>query len=383
MRSKQASLLDMPDPEPGAADVSAELCRILADEIVRDGDMPFSEFMDRALYHPRLGYYRNGGQRFGAGGDFVTAPELGGLFALGLSRHLAVAAERLGPDWVLLELGAGSGALARDLLAALPQPPATYRILETSAALRQVQSETLAGLDPALRERVEWVDTPPSEAFQGVILANEVIDALPAALFGITEDAPVEYTVGVDGDAFAWRTAPPRPRIAAAVDELLAKLPQPLPAGYRSEIRPDLPAWLAAISQPLARGWLCLIDYGYARHEYYHPTRKAGTLTCHYRHRAHFEPLWRPGLCDITAWVDFTALGETAEALGLTVAGFVSQAEFLLGLNILDALPGETDTRRHMALAHELKQLVLPGEMGERFRVMALTRGVDTELPGL
>lgn len=375
--------MDLPAPAAEAAEVSDQLCRIIADEIATRGEIPFSRFMDLALYHPVLGYYRNGGRRFGAGGDFVTAPELGELFAIGLSRHLAAAPGLLGPDWTLLEIGAGSGGLARDLLIHLPEPPARYLILETSAALRQVQGETLNGLPETLRGRVAWIDTPPAESFSGVILANEVIDALPADVFGMTGQGPVAYRVGVEQDRFVWRTAAPGARLKQAVNDLLDKLPHTLPEGYRSEIRPDLPAWLATVSEPLARGWLCLIDYGYSRAEYYHPERSGGTLACHYRHRAHFEPFWRPGLCDITVWVDFTAVGEAAEALGLSVAGYTSQADFLLGLDILDTLPGPADERRHLALSGELKQLVLPGEMGEKFRVMALVRNLEADLPGL
>lgn len=383
MRSSESSLLDLPAPAAEAAAVSDELCRILADEIAAHGPIPFSRYMELALYHPRLGYYRHGGQTFGAGGDFVTAPELGGLFATGLARHLAAAPARCGPDWTLLELGAGTGALARDLLTRLETPPARYLILETSAALRRIQSETLSGLPDTLRDRVAWLDTPPADgSLTGVILANEVIDALPADVFGIEDGNIVEYRVAIDNDRFTWRTGPPRERLLSAVDDLLGHLPHALPPGYRSEIRPDLPAWLETVSRPLARGWLCFIDYGYDRASYYHPERRGGTLACHYRHRAHFEPFWNPGLCDLTAWVDFTALGEAAEALGLEVAGYASQAEFLLALDILDALPGPDDPG-HLALAAELKQLVLPGEMGEKFRVMALGRDAMSGLPGL
>jgi len=337
--------------------------------------------MAMALYEPGLGYYVNGLERFGAGGDFITAPEQGRLFAGALARCLDRATATLGDDWTLLELGPGSGALARDLLPSLPRPPRRYLLLEPSAALRQAQRETLAGLPEALARRLEWVAAPPGECFDGAIVGNEVADAIPVQRFRITDDGIEEARVAVSGGRFTWHWAEAGAPLREAVESALADLPARPGPGYVSEIRPHLAEWLRTVTDPLARGLALLVDYGYPRGEYYHPDRNAGTLVCHYRHRAHFDPFFRPGLTDISAFVDFTALAEGAAACALEVAGFTTQAGFVLGSGVGDEIERIDDDRERLRLAGEFKRLVLPGEMGERFKVLVLSRGPAPALP--
>lgn len=333
--------------------------------------------MEMALYEPGLGYYVNGLHKFGAAGDFVTAPEQGRLFAAGIARQLDRVGAALGPGWTVLEAGPGSGALARDALKQMTCPPRRWLLLEPSAPLRRVQSETLRELPDELAARIEWLDAPPAESFSGAIVANEVIDALPVNVFEVAAEGLRERCVDLADGRLAWTSRPAPERLAAAVAHCLEDLPEAPAAGYIGEICPSLPGWLETVTAPLARGLALLVDYGYPRSEYYHPTRRAGTLVCHYRHRAHFDPFVWPGLTDISAFVNFTAVAEAADACGLEVAGYTSQAGFLLGMGVHELVERAEDETERLRLAGELKRLTLPGEMGEKFQVMALTRGMD------
>jgi len=362
--------------------LSRQLCTRIVNAIERDGPLPFDRYMSMALYEPGLGYYVNGLHKFGPTGDFVTAPEQGRIFARTLARQIAEVASALDSEWTLLELGAGSGALAGNLLEAMECPPKRYLILEPSAALREIQAERLGELSDDLRERIEWISQPPSSPFEGVIVANEVMDALPVACFEITENGPVERCVGIENERFVWAQTPPSRRLSKAIETLQNDLPEPLAVGYQSEICLDLPGWIGTITDCLSRGVALLIDYGYPRSEFYHRDRSGGTLVCHYRHRAHFDPFVWPGLTDLSAFVDFTAVAEAAADHQLDVAGFTSQSGFLLSLGIQDFLEQVDDTREHMRLAGEIKRLVLPAEMGEKFKVIALSRALDDPLRG-
>jgi SAM-dependent MidA family methyltransferase len=233
-----------------------------------------------------------------------------------------------------------------------------------------------------LRRRIDWLGAPPEKSFEGVILANEVIDALPVNCFEITKTGVTERAVTVAGERFGWTRQDPDERLQAAVSELQNSLPTPLPAGYRSEICLDLPAWLNTVTAPLARGLALFIDYGYPAAEYYHPDRLQGTLVCHYRHRAHFDPFVWPGLTDLSAFVDFSRVAEAGSEAGLEVAGFTSQAGFLLALGAHEFLDQADDEIDRLRLAAELKRLTLPGEMGEKFKVLGLTRDLDQQLTG-
>ncbi|HLS05238.1 MAG TPA: SAM-dependent methyltransferase [Wenzhouxiangella sp.] len=367
--------LSLPQPPDELARLSTELGNRMVAEIQRGGPMPFDQYMRMALYEPGLGYYVNGLHKFGAEGDFVTAPGQGALFAAAVARQCDEVARAIGPGWTLMELGPGAGTLARDVLERLEVPPARYLILEPSAALRQVQRETLDTLPAALRAKVHWLDAPPEESFEGVILANEVIDALPVARFLVDKGRFFEQFVAVGDQRLQWHVAEPRPRVMSALKALAEALPAPLPGGYASEICVDLPGWLDTVTRPLARGLALFIDYGYPRAEYYHADRSDGTLVCHYRHRAHFDPFVWPGLTDISAFVDFTAAAEAGHDAGMEVAGFSSQAGFLLSLGVHEMIEQAASERERMSLAGEIKRLTLPGEMGERFKVLGLARG--------
>lgn len=376
------SAIDLPTPPPELIELSHTLGERIVHWIHQHGPMPFDRYMQMCLYEPGLGYYFNGLHKFGAGGDFVTAPEQGSLFAQALARHIDQISPEWGDGWVLLELGAGSGVLARDVLLHLKNPPSQYLILEPSAALRDVQAQTLRNAQ--LEDQVQWLNEPPSETFKGLVLGNEVIDALPVKRWRFSEQGIEELAVSVETHEgvgrLVWTTMPPSQRLCGAVKKLMDHLPQPLPIGYESEILVDLPDWLKTVTNPLSHGVALFIDYGYTNEVYYHPDRTTGTLVCHYRHRAHFDPFIWPGLTDLSAFVDFSALGHAAEAIGLHVGQFATQAQFVLASQVHDSFLAFSDERQRLKALSEFKRLTLPGEMGEKFKVMALMRNQNTPL---
>jgi SAM-dependent MidA family methyltransferase len=350
------------------------------------GWLPFAQFMEAALYAPGLGYYVAGREPFGAAGDFVTAPELSPLFANCLAAQVAEILHAAGGGDVV-EYGAGSGRLALDLLTALERRgalPDRYRIVEVSAALRERQRALLAAVPP-LAARVDWLEQPPPAGWRGVAIANEVLDALPVERFRIGRAGHEALGVVAAEEGFAWRARPAGPQLGAAIDRLQQRLPAPLPPGYVSELCPGLPSWIAAAARGLARGALLIVDYGLPRAQYYHASRDGGTLCAFHRHRRVDDVFQRPGLLDLTAWVDFSAAADAARDAGLAVAGLATQAHFLLALGVerelAALLEGAEPARRH-ALAQAAQTLMLPGEMGERFKVMALARGVAGPLAG-
>jgi SAM-dependent MidA family methyltransferase len=378
---------DLPSPDKDALAHSRSLAELIRDRVAAaSGWIDFSEFMDLALYAPGLGYYSAGARKFGAAGDFVTAPEISRLFGRCIGRFLS---ERLRgfSSATVLEVGAGTGAMAADILAVLEREdalPDRYLILEVSADLRQRQAQTIGERVPELARRVEWLDSFPESPFDGVVVANEVLDALPVTRFVAGGDGVKANGVCVEKGEFAWRAAPAPVELREAVRAIEAELPGRFEDGYASELCPSLPAFIAGLGASVNRGLILLVDYGLPRREFYHADRSSGTLRCHYRHRAHSNPFVYPGLQDITAWVDFTGLAEAAVAAGLDVAGYTTQAQFLLGAGVdreLAALTEELsvrgETRTHYELASQLKTLTLPGEMGERFKVMGLTRGIE------
>ncbi len=379
-QATRRSALELPDPPAELAELSGALWTRIVNEIERDGPMPFQRYMEMALYEPGHGYYVNGLHKFGSAGDFVTAPEQGALFGAAIAGWLDELADSLDSEnaetWTLLELGPGSGALARTVLESLERPPARLLLLEPSAALREVQRETLAALPQPLRDRVEWIDRPPDAPFDGAIIGNEVIDALPVERIRIGPSGPLREAldIGVEGPRWSGRSIDERLREAIARIE--ADLDAPLRDGYRTEVCVDLPDWLRAVTAPLRRGAVLLADYGYPRREYYHADRTGGTLVCQYRHRAHFDPLIWPGLTDLSAFVDFTAVADGLIDAGLELGGFTTQAGFLLGSGALDQLATVEDDRERLRLAGEFKRLTLPGEMGEKFKLITATRNV-------
>lgn len=376
--------LDLPEPSAEAQTVSARLSALIADEIERNGSIPFQRYMELALYAPGLGYYAAGSHKFGAAGDFVTAPELGGVMAETIAQTLAPVLRALSAP-TLMELGAGSGALAVDLLAALARRdalPQRYLILERSADLRERQRQWLQHRAAEFIDRVCWLDHPPEQPFEGAIIGNEVVDALACARFAIGLDGVREIHVTRGQSGFVETSRAARPQVVAAVAALQSQLDAPLAIDYESELIPELAPWLASISESLRGGLILLADYGYGRREYYHPQRHRGTLICHYRQRMHEDPYWYPGLSDITASVDFTALAEAGRDTGLDLLGYHSQAGFLIGAGIeqIYAHLAEVDDRQRLRLSTEIKRLMLPGEMGERFKMMLLGRNITEDL---
>jgi SAM-dependent MidA family methyltransferase len=365
-----------PLPEPTAEQMarSQQLQSLIVEEIHRSGGwIPFDRYMEMALYTPGLGYYSTL-QGLGAEGDFVTAPELSPLFSRVVARQIAPLLAQLEQPLVL-ELGAGSAVMAAEMLLELErndQLPQQYWILELSGALRQRQQQTLEQRAPHLLERVEWLQQLPEHPFCGVVLANEVVDAIPAERFMVRGGAAVALGVSTNPDGgLIWSESPH--------DSVPPSITLDVAEGYCSEVRPAITPWIAALSEQLQQGALLLIDYGYERAEYYRPERNQGTLKCFYRHHQHEEPLSWPGLQDITAHVDFSAVAEAADAVGLSVAGYTTQAYFLLagGLTRLAEAELLENLQVRVRTSQAIQQLTMPAQMGEVFKVMALTRAVS------
>ncbi len=348
------------------------------------GWISFSRYMEMALYEPGLGYYSAGARKFGEGGDFVTAPEVAPVFSRCMAGQCAEVLARQGGD--VLELGAGSGVMAAAMLAELESMgplPARYRILDLSADLRERQRATLGAAVPHLLERVEWLDRLP-DGFEGVVVANEVLDALPVDRFVWRCGEARALGVAAGAEGFEWAEAAAAPALAAAVEAIRRDRGAGWPDGYVSEVNSGLTPWLAAVAGALTRGVVLLVDYGLPRRELYAAERNAGTLLCHFRHRFNDDPFARPGLQDITAWVDFTAVAEAAESAGLDVVGYTTQAHFLIGNDLAGRLQhvADLDPVRRVNLSRQAMALTLPGEMGERFKVIGLVKGYDAPLRG-
>ena len=363
-----------------------ECSRALIGQAIRQagGAIPFDRYMELALYAPGAGYYVNGARKFGEQGDFVTAPEISSLFSQCLAHQCAELLAECGGS--ILEFGAGSGVMAADILArlqTLDALPERYQIMELSAELKARQQETLAQRVPALLERVEWLDRLPAAGWNGVVLGNELLDAMPVSRFRHGDSGWQESFVEVRADdlAEAWR--PASAGLTAALEALQARLGA-FPPGYVSEINLRLAGWMRAVAGFLQRGAVLLLDYGYTERAYYHPERAQGTLICHFQHRAHADFLALPGLQDITANVDFSAVAEAGIGAGLELAGYTTQGQFLLGcgLDSLLAAFDAADTETYLPRLQEAKQLVLPSGMGERFQAIAFIRGIATPLCG-
>ncbi|MCI1729614.1 MAG: SAM-dependent methyltransferase [Chiayiivirga sp.] len=374
----------LPPPDPAALAHSEQLRALIrADIRAQGGSIPFSRYMELALYAPGLGYYSAGSTKFGVAGDFVTAPELGPQFAQCVAEAVSPVLRGIGPESDFVELGGGSGAFAQDVLRALDARhalPRAYRILEPSADLRERQRTRLhAALKAAVFARIEWIDRPPEQPWRGVLFANEVLDALPTTRFSLAQGEVMEEHVALDASGdFTVRLRPADLLVGGAVRHIERSLGRAFEDGYRSEVLPQLPYWIQAVCGTLDRGLALFVDYGYPRSEYYLPERREGTLVCHYRHRAHADPFHLPGLQDLTAFVDFTAVAEAGLHAGFELAGFASQAAFLLNNGLQDRLQlaGADAVAQHRRNL-EAKRLTLPGDMGERFKAIGLQRGID------
>ncbi|MBF8268981.1 MAG: hypothetical protein HW386_690 [Gammaproteobacteria bacterium] len=383
----QHAVISLPPPDAAALAHSARLIdRIRAELDGRSGYIGFDRYMELALYEPGLGYYSAGARKFGQDGDFVTAPELSPLFSICLARQCRQILTGL-PDGSILELGAGTGKMACDILLELQRCnalPARYLILETSADLKQRQQQLLQAEIPDYFTRIIWLERLPEQPLSGVILANEVMDALPVHRIVDRQGVLYELQVQWHGGDFAWLEVPAGPALSRQVQDIKRQLRYSWPEVYTTEINMTLAPWLAALSESLTQGVMLLIDYGYPRNEFYHPERTDGTLLCHYRHRVHADPFLYPGLQDITASVDFTAVATAAVKAGLDVTGYTNQMYFLLGcgLDTILADMGASGLRQQLELANQAKMLTLPGGMGERFKVIALSRGMAGGLAG-
>lgn len=371
----------LPIPDAEAYAHSQSLNQFIRSEISANGNwIDFSRYMHLALYAPGLGYYSGGAKKFGYAGDFVTAPEISPLFAQTLASQAEQVLQHTPGD--ILELGAGTGRLALELLRELDtrgNVPEHYLILEVSAYLREVQQHTLAkNLSTELFAKVQWLDALPVH-FKGLILGNEVLDALPVHLLKTTDKGMLEVGVSMNADGFLWDEQPMAdPSLLAFASSL------ELPVGYMTEICPAAAALMASLCHVLEEGVILLVDYGFPKREYYHPQRSQGTLMCHYRHYAHGDPFLYPGLQDITAHVDFSNVAQTAQANGSMLKGYCGQAQFLINCGITEIL-GRTSPHNIAAyapLASQAQKLLSPAEMGELFKVIAVAKRCEYSLIG-
>lgn len=373
-------MASLPIPNAEAQAHSQALAHLIQQKIQQAGGwISFADFMQLALYASSLGYYSGGGKKFGLGGDFVTAPEISPLFAQSLANQLAQVVQLTHGD--ILELGAGTGKLATDTLLALAELnclPSHYFILEVSDHLRQVQLETLQKkLTPDLWQRVAWLNTLP-ETFNGVVIGNEVLDAIAAHIVHVTPNGLCERGVTFEG-GFAWQDS-----VITQQNLLAIVAQQNLPLGYITEFCPAASGLIASLATMLQHGVILMIDYGFAAREYYHPQRNQGTLMCHYQHYAHSNPLINVGLQDITAHVDFTSIAQAGVKHGLALSGFCSQAQFLMNCGILEIMRQVSphDMAHYAPLAAAAQKLLSPAEMGDLFKVIALSKNMDEALIG-
>lgn len=369
----------LPQPDAASLKHSARVAGHIRGLMDRSGgSIGFAEYMHEALYAPGLGYYSAGTAKFGDAGDFVTAPEISPLFGRVLGRQCAGLLKAL-PGGEILELGAGTGRLSVDLLKSLDTvgtKPGRYLILEISPELADRQRKLIRAEVPDLLPRIEWVDRLPRR-FTGVIVANEVADALPVERFVKRAGRIVQLRVKADGNGFGWCEAPAPGYLERCVSDVEQSLPGPLPDEYVSEVSTGLAGWIGDIAGCLEHGLVLLIDYGLPRREYYAPDRSGGWLRCHFRHRVHDDPLILPGIQDLTAWVDFTAVATAAVEAGLCVSGFVTQSRFLLDGGLEQALAGfeRLPTAAQIEMSRQVRILTMPGEMGEHCKCIGLARG--------
>ncbi len=375
---------NLPAPGDLSQQHSEKLIALIKSEIDKKGGViSFQRYMELVLYAPGLGYYAAGSIKLGEEGDFITAPEISPLFSQALANAILPIIDS---QQIILEVGAGRGRMAADILVYLKQQnklPKEYWILELSADLRQRQKSIIEKSIPEFIDKVKWLDTLP-EQFSGVVLANELLDAMPVQLFQKVEKGINEVNVIWLDDKFVFQFNPNTDdRLMARVTDIEAELKIELATGYVSEINFAAEDWLKSIAERLQQGVIVLIDYGFPRHEYYHAQRKQGTLMCHYRHRTHPDAFVYPGLQDITAHVDFTSMADAALEANLQVIGYTNQVSFLMGAGLLELadIENESDTKQQMETASQIKKLTLPHEMGELFKVIGFSKNCDVVLP--
>jgi SAM-dependent MidA family methyltransferase len=364
--------------------INLALQHTITSKIKQNGAISFAQFMKMALYEPGLGYYSAGLNKIGVDGDFITASELGSLFARCHAKVFAdVLAELNKP--IIVELGAGTGQFCIDVLLTMDELkvlPDTYYIVEVSADFKQVQANKIKLLPSHLQSKVQWLNQPPTSYYEGIVFANEVLDALPVEVFKFEDHQyhrlMLEYNNTNNEQVWheVWQNFPP------VIEQQLHQMDLNLSDGYRSEFLPHLSAWMASVTQNLNKGLVLLVDYGYGRSTYYHPQRNTGTLVCQQRHQANFNPYQDIGLQDITAFVDFTAVAEALTASGFELAGYTTQGDFLLASGIDHWIDPNADFQQYYRLISEMKQLMLPDEMGEKFKCMAAVKNISSEIIG-
>ncbi len=375
----------LPEPDTEARRHGERVLASLRQKINRaDGFISFAEYMQYVLHTPGLGYYSAGQEKLGSAGDFITAPMISSLFSQALSRYLLAV---LPDNGAILELGAGSGTMAADILLYLAEHgalPESYLILEPSADLQARQRRHLEQCAPGIADNVEWlVHLPDQDSFTGMIIANEVMDAIPVEHFVLENGSIHQLGVGVEASQLCWKSRLAPPELATQIEARLPSTVTDYPHGYRSAINLLLPDWIKALSYGLKKGGVLLLDYGYERETYYRPDRAHGNLRAYYRHYDVDDMLVYPGLADITAWVDFTTVAESALAAGLQVSGYTTQANFLLENGLTDLARSEVNddnnsvSTDYLSSAEAIKQLVEPGEMGETVKVITLTKGSE------
>jgi SAM-dependent MidA family methyltransferase len=382
----------LPEPDAESKQRSLLLCdRVRSACDNSDGSVRFSDFMDIALYEPGLGYYSGGLKKFGEKGDFITSPEVSPLFGQCLANQLAEVLanfEKVNNDKsYVIEFGAGSGILAVDILLRLEQLeilPEKYFILELSAELKQRQKATIKEKIPHLLMCVQWLNHLPGKLTNVVVVANEVLDAMPVECFRVTDNKIETLMVAIENDELVSRYVPAAVEVIDKVSTILQRSEVTLPTGYCSEYNPAISAWLAGIASEVEHLVILLIDYGYNECEYYHADRDHGTLMCYYQHRAHDDFFWWPGLQDITAFVNFTDVAYSAVDLAMDVSGYTTQAAFLLGNGLAELHESQVtdDIKQQITLSQQIKTLSLPSEMGDKFKVMALTKNYEEPLVG-
>ncbi|MCK5668153.1 MAG: SAM-dependent methyltransferase [Gammaproteobacteria bacterium] len=380
--------LSLPTPDEFALKLSQKLREKISLAIMENGgSIGFEQYMQMALYEPALGYYSAGSSKFGEQGDFVTAPEISPIFSRCLAKQCQQVLSEISSGCIL-ELGPGTGVMAIDILRELERNnvlPGIYYMLEPSADLRQRQQQNVKNEIPHLEERIIWLEHLPEKKIEGVILANEVIDAMPVKRIVFDHEIE-EYAVTCvaesgDKTRFQWIKKEFDQKSMNFVQELLDTLKESLPTPYTTEINFYIKPWLNSLNDILNKGLILISDYGYPRQEFFHPQRHAGTLICHYRHHAHDDPFLYPGLQDITASVDFTAVAEAAVDIGLHVSGFTTQAHFLIacGLDEFVSDYEADDVAKRVEITHQVSKLTMPGEMGEKFKFIGLTKKLETK----
>jgi len=390
--SQEQTLAQLPEPSALEIQHSVELIELIVSDIEQRGIISFYDYMNRVLYEPGLGYYSAGTTKFGAAGDFITAPELSPLFGLCLAQQCESIFSQ-GCARQLLEFGAGSGRLCKQILSNLIEPT-RYFIIEVSADLKARQQQYLRDeLAPTLYQCIEWLDELPVH-FDGIMFGNEVLDAMPVNVV-LKDGEWQEMGVGFEDGRFVWRPyMSPNDSIQNEAIQAIKKIDATfiaaglgaLPEGYCTEINLNFRPWLEALQASCHQAVILMIDYGYEQARYYHPDRSSGTLTCYYRHRTHPDPFVYPGLQDITTFVDFDAFADAAFDAGFTVCGLTSQRQFLLHNGLLEAaqaLSEAGNTQTQIEVAQQVKTLILPSDMGERFLVVGLQVNLDIEIPAL